>query len=74
MKKVIFTLFLILLLSFSVIAEEGMWLLSQLDRLDLNKKGLQIKPGDIYHPDKTSISDAIVWLGNCSASFVSRMD
>ena len=71
MRKLIFTLILILMFGFSAIAEEGMWLLSQLDQLNLNKKGLKLTPEEIYHPDKPSITDAIVWLGNCSASFVS---
>ncbi len=61
----------IVLFSGSVFAEEGMWLLTQLDQLDLKEKGLEIEAEDIYHPDKTSLTDAIVWLGGCSASFVS---
>lgn len=69
MKKL--ALILSLLFSFSAIADEGMWLLDQLDQLDLNQKGLKIKLEEIYHPDKPSITDAIVWLGGCSASFVS---
>lgn len=53
------------------LAEEGMWQLSQLPDLQLEQQGFAISAGDIYSPDKTSISDAIVWLGGCSASFVS---
>ncbi|MDZ7371232.1 MAG: S46 family peptidase [candidate division KSB1 bacterium] len=52
-------------------AEEGMWLLTQLPELQLESKGLQITAEDIYSPDKPSIVNAIVWLGGCSASFVS---
>ncbi|MDO9548373.1 MAG: S46 family peptidase [Candidatus Marinimicrobia bacterium] len=52
-------------------AEEGMWQLSQLPDLNLEKIGFEISAGDIYSPDKLSISTAIVWLGGCSASFVS---
>lgn len=72
MRNIPLILLLTLLLSFSAFADEGMWMLSQLKQLDLNKKGLQIKPEDIYSPDKTSLTDAIVWLGGCSASFVSE--
>jgi hypothetical protein len=68
-KKVIFLL--VSFFSVSVFAEEGMWLLTQLDQLGLKEKGLEIETEDIYHPDKTSLTDAIVWLGGCSASFVS---
>ncbi len=54
-----------------VLAEEGMWLLTQLPQLDLNRKGLEISVEDIYSADKPCIVNAIVWLGGCSASFVS---
>jgi len=52
-------------------AEEGMWLLSQIKDLKLEQKGFQISADEIYNSDKTAIADAIVWLGGCSASFVS---
>lgn len=52
-------------------AEEGMWLMTQITDLDLNNKGFTIPAGDIYHPGKASLHNAIVWLGGCSASFVS---
>ena len=52
-------------------AEEGMWQLSQLPDLNLRQMGFELSTEDIYSPDKTSISNAIVWLGGCSASFVS---
>ena len=69
MKKLVLVL---LSLAFSsTFAEEGMWLLTQLDQLDLHKKGLELKLEEMYHPKKPSITDAIVWLGGCSASFVS---
>ena len=60
-----------LLLSVAAFAEEGMWLLTQLDQLNLHEKGLELTLEEIYHPKKPSIIDAIVWLGGCSASFVS---
>ncbi len=69
MKKMI--LIFLLLISVSLFAEEGMWLLTQLDQLNLKDKGLQIEVDDIYHPEKSSLTDAIVSLGGCSASFVS---
>jgi hypothetical protein len=69
MKKL--CIILILLIAVSALADEGMWLLSQLDQLKLKEKGLLIPLDAIYHPDKPSLTDAIVWLGGCSASFVS---
>ena len=69
MKKL--CIILILLIAVSAFADEGMWLLSQLEQLKLHEKGLQIPLEAIYHPDKPSLTDAIVWLGGCSSSFVS---
>ncbi len=71
MRNIPFILLFTLLFSFSAFADEGMWMLSQIKQLDLNKKGLQIQPEDVYSPAQTSLTDAIVWLGGCSASFVS---
>ncbi|MGB6339266.1 MAG: S46 family peptidase, partial [Candidatus Aminicenantaceae bacterium] len=70
-KVMVCVLFFSLVLIFPAMAEEGMWLLTQLKQLELEKKGLEISVEDIYHPEKTSLTDAIVWLGGCTASFVS---
>ena len=69
MKKA-FVIFM-LLLTVTAYADEGMWLLTQLDQLKLQEKGLEIPIEAIYSPDKVSLTDAIVWLGGCSSSFVS---
>lgn len=71
MKRLMLSAVLITLFTLSAMAEEGMWLLTQLKQLELEKKGLKIKIEDIYHPDKASLTDAIVWLGGCTASFIS---
>jgi hypothetical protein len=72
MKKwMVCAIFFSLVFSYSAVAEEGMWLLTQLKQLELAKKGLEISVEDIYDPDKASLTDAIVWLGGCTASFVS---
>ena len=52
-------------------AQEGMWLLSQLDKLDLKKKGLQIEVSDIYSREKPALYNAVLQLGGGTASFVS---
>ncbi len=70
-KGLICVLFFSLVFIFPAMAEEGMWLLTQLKQLELEKKGLEISVEDIYHPEKASLTDAIVWLGGCTASFVS---
>lgn len=71
MKKLRLLFIILFTLTATVFADEGMWMLSQLKQLDLNKKGLELKPNEVYSAEKTSITDAIVWLGGCSASFVS---
>ncbi len=60
-----------LLLSFPVMAEEGMWLYTQINNLGLQNKGLQIPLDQVYHPEKPSISDAVILLGGGTGEFVS---
>jgi hypothetical protein len=71
MKKSVFTFFVLSLFSLSVFAQEGMWLLSQIDQLDLKNKGLEIETSEIYNPDKPALYQAVLQLGGGSASFVS---
>jgi hypothetical protein len=71
MKKINFTLFMLLFLAVSSMAQEGMWLLTQLDQLDLNKKGLAITVSDLYSKDKPALYSAILQVGGGSGSFVS---
>jgi len=52
-------------------AEEGMFPLSQLGKLDLKKAGFEVNAIDIFDENGISISDAIVKVGGCSGSFVS---
>jgi Peptidase S46 len=67
-KRISFVILICFSLTF---ADEGMWLMSQIQDLDLNKKGFNISAKEIYDPENTSLYNAIVWLGGCSASFVS---
>jgi hypothetical protein len=71
MKKYFTTFLLFLLLYVTSFAQEGMWLLNQLDQLDLKNKGLKIEVSDIYNNQKPSLSSAVVQLGGGTASFVS---
>lgn len=52
-------------------ADEGMYPLSEIARLDLQSKGLQISPSEIYNPEGVSLIDGIVKVNGCSGSFVS---
>lgn len=56
--------------------DEGMWLPMFLDRLDykdMRKKGLRLKPEEIYSINESSLKDAIVMLsgGSCTAEMIS---
>ncbi|MFN6082789.1 MAG: S46 family peptidase, partial [Bacteroidota bacterium] len=51
--------------------DEGMFPLSDLKNLDLQKIGLKISPQELYNPNGTSLIDAIVRVGGCTGSFVS---
>lgn len=65
----------LLLSSFSFVAafpDEGMFTPDQIARLPLRQKGLRINPSDIYNPNGTDISDAVIRLSvGCTAEFVS---
>ncbi|MEJ2595269.1 MAG: S46 family peptidase [bacterium] len=71
MKKLLLSFIAIIFLVSGMRAQEGMWLLSQIDNLNLKEKGLEIETGDIYKPDGQALYQAIVQLGGGSASFVS---
>ncbi len=61
---------IVLILSISA-AEEGMYPLTELNKLDLKEAGFEIDAHDIFDKNKVSISDAIVNIGGCTGSFVS---
>ena len=72
MKKSAFLIFVLSTFILQLHAQEGMWLLSQINQLDLNKKGLQITVSDVYSKDKPSLANAVVQIGGGTASFVSN--
>lgn len=55
----------------SFLPEEGMFPLSEINKLDLNKAGLKISIDEVYNPNGVSIVDGLVNVGGCSGSFVS---
>ncbi|MBE0680266.1 MAG: S46 family peptidase, partial [Bacteroidales bacterium] len=71
MKKLFLVLIFCLLAALQAVAQEGMWMLSQIGQLDLPGKGLKIAVEEIYSPDKPCLANAILQLGGGSASFVS---
>jgi hypothetical protein len=76
MKK-LFAILVILFLSFGfrVKADEGMWLLPLIEKLNMGKMtelGLKLSADDIYSLNKASIKDAVVIFGGgCTAEIVS---
>ncbi len=74
MKKTINTLAILLLsiLFLNNKTDEGMFPLSELKNIDLQKVGLKIQPIDLYNPNGVSLMDAIVRVGGCTGSFISE--
>ncbi len=66
---------LVALMSLSVFADEGMWLLPMLEKLnlkDMQAKGLELSAEDIYNINGSSLKDAIVIFGGgCTGEIVS---
>ena len=73
MTKRIFLLFIIVTVVLSLgLADEGMYPISAIHKLNLRAKGLRIDPKEIYNPDGVGLIDAIVQLSGCSGSFISK--
>jgi len=73
-KTVTFLVVSLLILSTISFADEGMWALDALKELpwkDLQSKGLELTPEDIYNPKGVSIADAVVQIGGGTGTFVS---
>ncbi|MBF0694964.1 MAG: S46 family peptidase [Flavobacterium sp.] len=75
MKKVIL-FFTMCLMAFPVKADEGMWFLMFIERLnqrDMEKMGLQLTAEEIYSINNHSLKDAIVQFnGGCTAEMISK--
>ena len=74
--KYLISLLLSIFLSFSLIADEGMWLpqlLKSLNEKDMIERGLKLTADDIYDINNSSLKDAIVSLngGGCTAEMIS---
>ncbi|UOX33415.1 S46 family peptidase [Flavobacterium sediminilitoris] len=77
MKKVLLSLIAFcMLVPFSVKADEGMWFLMFIERLnhrDMQKMGLQLTAEEIYSINNHSLKDAIVQFnGGCTAEMISK--
>ncbi|MBE0423332.1 MAG: S46 family peptidase [Lutibacter sp.] len=77
MKKIILSLIVgIMLIPSNVKADEGMWFLMFIERLnhrDMQKMGLQLTAEEIYSINNHSLKDAIVQFnGGCTAEVISK--
>lgn len=77
MKKIVLSLTIFMLtFSTAIKADEGMWFLMHIERLnqrDMQKMGLQLTAEEIYSINNRSLKDAIVQFnGGCTASIVSE--
>jgi len=52
-------------------ADEGMFPITEIDKIDLPSKGLSIPVEEIFNPEDLSLMQAIVRLSGCTGSFVS---
>ncbi|NQU28132.1 MAG: S46 family peptidase, partial [Candidatus Marinimicrobia bacterium] len=71
MKSVLNFLIIFLFFINASVAEEGMYPLSEIDKLDLDQLGFEIAGWELYNPDGISLIDGICKVGGCSGSFVS---
>jgi len=55
----------------NVLADEGMFPISELARLKLHEKGMQLSPTDLFNSNQISLVDGICRVNGCTGSFVS---
>jgi hypothetical protein len=52
-------------------ADDGMFPMSELPRLDLRARGIQLTADELFNPDRVSLVDGICRVNGCTGSFVS---
>jgi hypothetical protein len=72
MKHLLLTAFTFVIALQLTLADEGMYPISELYKLNLKSKGLKIDPKAIYNPNGIGLIDAVVQLSGCTGSFVSK--
>ena len=71
MKTVFFSIIFLVCSAF-LLPEEGMFPLGEIQKIDLSKSGLNLSAKDIYNPNGVSLIDALVRVGGCTGSFISK--
>ncbi|MFQ5584666.1 MAG: S46 family peptidase, partial [Calditrichia bacterium] len=68
-------LFIIIVVIFQIVtllhAEEGMFPLSEIQKLNLKAAGMELQTDEIFNPNGVSLIDGIIMVGGCTGSFVS---
>ena len=54
-----------------IVAEDGMYPMSDLPRLNLVEKGIELTADQLFNPDQISLVDGICRVNGCTGSFVS---
>lgn len=71
--KNIFLLFIAIYIGSSFIKpDEGIYPVSSIQNIDLAKAGINLKANEIFSENGGAISDALVRLGGCTGSFISK--
>lgn len=52
-----------------IFADEGMWLLTMLDKLGIEQKGCKLTPEQIYSINHSSLKDAVLGLGEADSPY-----
>jgi hypothetical protein len=71
-RRLLLTAFTFVVVLQLTLADEGMYPISEIYKLNLKSKGLKIDPKAIYNPNGIGLIDAIVQLSGCTGSFVSK--
>jgi len=68
MKKIVFSILAYFMIG-NLHADEGMWLLNMLERLNLQQKGLKLTNEQIYTINESCLKDAVIGLGSEGSPF-----
>lgn len=71
MIRFLISISLTTLFAISLNADEGMFPISELARLNLQNKGMQLTPGELFNSEQVSLVDGICRVNGCTGSFVS---
>jgi len=72
LRRLLLTAFTFIVALQFTLADEGMYPISEIYKLNLRARGLKIDPKAIYNPNGIGLIDAVVQLSGCTGSFISR--